>query len=398
MKRDIDNLKIASMNTGGLPGPGAGCKRGLTLIELLVASLIMIVVTGAAFTLFRLTATTEKHQQDVLTQTQNLRAALYAVSRDIRMAGSGLPMVGAPVLQIYVDGDLYDADTQDDGGKNGNWFMYKGETEYGVRAIFGSNSYNYATPEEQLKSDSLTIFRAELESTAALGVLGDDFTPGISTVVKLKDKIIEGTTFSSGDILAIADGSTAVIVQARLDSGADDDTLRLGPRFNPGKELPDSVGLRSFPAGSQVYNLRDITFVTYYVDTTNHRLMANYHDIALVDKDADDLDKKHLVTVADNIEDFQVSYYFSVASSVELDQNPDINLKRLNDGDVVKAVEMAMVSRSKNRSDLSADASSVEVLGHLDDPGKGKIASHRAEDEKGYSRRVMSEIVQLRNF
>lgn len=397
MKRDMDYQNIISLKTGGLRGPGAGWKRGLTLIELLVASLIMVVVTGAAFSLFRLAATTEKHQQEVLTQTQNLRAALYAVSRDIRMAGSGLPMIGAPALQIYVDAALYDADTQDAGGAGGDWFLYKGETEYGVRAIFGSNSYRYA-PAEQSKSDSLTIFRAELESTAALGVLGADFTPGTSTTVKLKNKITEGTTFSNDDILAIADGSAAVIVQVQADAGAYDDTLRLGPRFKPGKGLPASVGLKSFPAGSQVYNLRDITFVTYYVDTDNHRLMANYHDIAVADKDADDLSKKHLVTVADNIEDFQVSYYFSVAASVELDQNPDINLKRLNDGDVVRAVEMAMVSRAKNRSASSAEASSVEVLSHLDDPVKDKIASHRAKEEKGYTRRVMSEIVQLRNF
>jgi hypothetical protein len=70
--------------------------------------------------------------------------------------------------------------------------------------------------------------------------------------------------------------------------------VNVGQRFEPGGVLPDGF---TFPEGSKVYNLRDIVFVSYYVERgpNFNRLMANYRG----DGPA---------VIAENIEDFQVRY------------------------------------------------------------------------------------------
>lgn len=381
MKRDFYYLNT-DVKAAALP---AGCKRGVTLIELMVAALIMIVVTSAALSLFRVAATHEKRQQEVITQTQNLRAALYAVSRDIRMAGNGLPMLGARYIHIYVDPSLANKDIQ---RESRGWFTYAktgtGENPHGIWPVFGTNSNT-----DRTKSDSLTIFRAELESTFPLGRLDQPFTPGTSDKLVLKSsdkKVIYDEHFTNGEMLGIASGTTAVIVQGSVTNAKKGDEVTsfgLGTRFKPAENLPDGF---TFPAGSFVYNLRDVTFVTYYVDTTNHRLMADYHDATVVDEDADDANKKHLVTVADNIEDFQVAYFFFPPGGGELVQDADINWDLLDAGNVVQAVQLAMVSRSRNASLLNPNGEAVEIMGH------------KVQDEKGFSRQVLSEVITLRNF
>lgn len=364
--------------------PPAGCKRGVTLIELMVAALIMIVVTSAALSLFRLAATHEKRQQEVLSQNQNLRAALYTVSRDIRMAGNGLPMLGARYVHIYVDPSLANPDIQ---RANSGWFTYAkpgaGENPDGVWPVYGTNSDT-----DQTRSDSLTIFRAELESTFPIGRLAQSFKPGTSTQLVLQasgDKLISEVHFTDGEMLGIASGDMAVIVQGSttVQKGSEIDRLDLGARFNPAENLPSGF---TFPAGSFVYNLRDVTFVTYYVDIANRRLMADYHDATIEDLNADDENRSHLVTVADNIEDFQIAYYFSPPGGGALVQDADINWQRLDNGDVVQAIQLAMVARSRNTSILNPDGKAIEIMGHT------------VADEKGFSRQVLSEIVTLRNF
>lgn len=65
--------------------------RGFTLIELMIAMAISGVVAMAAFTIFR-TANWSSHTQEQLAEAQqNARAVVEQMSRDIRVAGFGLP-------------------------------------------------------------------------------------------------------------------------------------------------------------------------------------------------------------------------------------------------------------------------------------------------------------------
>jgi prepilin-type N-terminal cleavage/methylation domain-containing protein len=366
-------LKAAPAKAGR---PGRGRRKGVTLIELMVVVVIVTVVSGAFFTMLQLSMRNEARQQDILAQTQNLRAALYTVSRDIRMAGNGLVLTGSPTVYIYIDPGATESRIQREEG----WFRYSGFENYGARAIYGLDSGT-----DSSAADVLTIFRAEMESGGPLGRLNVNFNPNSSAALILQEAVIEGVNVSDGDLVAVANGNQVVIVQVRFSSaGLSTTTLNLGDRFRPKDNFP---GGQSFPPGSMVYNLRDIALVTYYLDAVNHRLMANYHDLTLVDSDPDDAANPHLVTVANDIEDFQVAYFvtqpMNTSGLTEVDQ---LSEAELIGGTTVRAVRLVIVSRSARSSEINAGADSVEVRGH------------QAVSDRGHSRRVMSEIVQLRNF
>jgi prepilin-type N-terminal cleavage/methylation domain-containing protein len=61
--------------------------RGFTLVELLVAMLITLVVMGAIFLTFKSQQDSYIIQDQITATQQNLRAAMYILTRDIQMAG-----------------------------------------------------------------------------------------------------------------------------------------------------------------------------------------------------------------------------------------------------------------------------------------------------------------------
>lgn len=62
-------------------------KKGFTLIELLVAMVIASIVMAAIYSAYRSQTQTHRTQQLVVQMQQNMRAALYLLEREIRMAG-----------------------------------------------------------------------------------------------------------------------------------------------------------------------------------------------------------------------------------------------------------------------------------------------------------------------
>lgn len=348
--------------------PGARIRtnpRGFSLIELLVAMVIMVIVASAALVVFRSTAESEARQQENLAQIQNLRAAFYTVARDARMAGNGLLLLGTNRVQIYVHENLRDTDIQENEG----WFRYKGDGQYGAGPVYGTDSGS-----DMNKADTLTIFRSDLEAFSHMASLGQDFTPGASSQIVLENSLTEGVDYSDGDIIAVSDGAVAVILQARVNP-SNNKILLIGERFRP-TETMKSPANYAFGPGARIYNLKNVAFVTYSLDTANLNLMANYHD-RIENEDGTFTDNK--AVVATNIEDFQVQYY---------DQPNGVFTPTLADATIPSvAVRLGMVSRSSTRLFSSDNAGKpIEVLGHT------------ASTESGYTRRVLVENVQLRNF
>ena len=348
-------------------------RPGVTLIELMVVVFIMTIVAGAAMVFFRTTAENETLQQENIAQIQNLRTAFYTVASDVRMAGSGLGLLGNGLVQIYVDPKVAMADPSDtQEGDDGGWFRYKDAEHYGVRAIFGTDSEG-----DKTKADTLTIFRADLEAFSSMTTLRQDYNPASDGSLSLTTSLEEGEDLTSGDIIAVSSGTVVVILQGNLPS-TPSDTLEIGSRFRPNAALPEPSGY-VFPAGSAVFNLKDVSFVTYYLDTKENRLMANYHD--LLDNASQD---PNLAVVSSNIEDFQVNYY--LASSLEGTSDvaqSSIAEKDFDDGQWVHAIKMGMVS----------------VSGRKTGPGEPvEIMEHTIEGEPERPRRVLIENVKLRNY
>jgi len=66
-------------------------RAGFTVIELLIASLIMAIIVIGVLSVYVKGNKTASDQQQFAQLQQDVRAAMYYVSRDIRMAGAGLP-------------------------------------------------------------------------------------------------------------------------------------------------------------------------------------------------------------------------------------------------------------------------------------------------------------------
>jgi len=346
-------------------------KPGLTLIELLIVMVISVLVLGAAVTLYQVNARVYVQQDAMLEQNQNLRVAMYTVARDVRMAGNSFPLLGSDIthIQVAVDGD---------------WFQHEGSSTYGVRAIFGTDGGSDDT-------DTLTVFRADVESGSPVGQLKDDVAlSGSLGSITLQEKYLYNT-LQAGDIIALVDGNRAAILQVSTDpddfpkkdhsgtvTGATD-VITLGDtRFVPGGSIPN---FPDFTAGTYVYNLRNVTFVTYSVDD-NYNLVADYHDSSITEYDSG-----QTVIVATNIEDFQVRYILNGETIGPLQGSDGLDESRLDSDNWVVAVNLAMVSRSAIKDGSAKNRPPQLLFNH---------AFTGTSD--GYQRRVLMETVFLRNF
>jgi type IV pilus assembly protein PilW len=82
-------------------------ERGFTLVELLVAMAMAAVVMAAVYSLYKTQQDSYIAQDQVVEMQQNVRASLYQMARDLRMAGFNpqrAPNVGGFLTQLPDDG------------------------------------------------------------------------------------------------------------------------------------------------------------------------------------------------------------------------------------------------------------------------------------------------------
>lgn len=95
------------------------CERGFTLIELLISMALALIVITSLSSAFISQRKTYAVQEQITAMTQDARAALDMISREVRMAGydpTGASIVGIPysATQLEVRADLNgDGDTSD---------------------------------------------------------------------------------------------------------------------------------------------------------------------------------------------------------------------------------------------------------------------------------------------
>ena len=68
-------------------------QRGFSMIELMVAMVITLVVSGAIFGLLTVGGNAFRREPEVADRQQNIRIAMDSIMRDIENAGSGMPLV-----------------------------------------------------------------------------------------------------------------------------------------------------------------------------------------------------------------------------------------------------------------------------------------------------------------
>jgi len=67
-------------------------RRGFTLVELLVGSVVLLIVVLATLALYRESNQIAVDQQQYAEMQHDVRTSMYFISRDVRMAGAGLPL------------------------------------------------------------------------------------------------------------------------------------------------------------------------------------------------------------------------------------------------------------------------------------------------------------------
>ncbi len=88
--------------------------RGMTLIELMIGSAIMLVVILAALGLYMQSNKVAVDQQQVHEVQNDVRAAMFLMTRDVRMAGVGLDYVFHPYFLEGTDNEDQGADVRPD--------------------------------------------------------------------------------------------------------------------------------------------------------------------------------------------------------------------------------------------------------------------------------------------
>lgn len=102
---------------------------GFTLVELIIVILITSLVMGTAYTVFSSQQRTYANQQGVVDIQQNIRAGMYYLTREIRLAGysqsdtnpdAGFLKAGRGSIEFTMD--IFDnVDDDGDGGLTGRW-------------------------------------------------------------------------------------------------------------------------------------------------------------------------------------------------------------------------------------------------------------------------------------
>jgi len=133
--------------------------QGFTLVELMVALAISLVVMGSIFLTFKSQQDSYVIQDQITAMQQNLRSAMYMLTRDIQMAG----------YYTNFDADQYTMD----------WDDLDGDTEPIRPLIFGQNNVAGGSGVKN-NTDEIVIVKASSEGRPL--VAGEDATAGTITL------------------------------------------------------------------------------------------------------------------------------------------------------------------------------------------------------------------------
>jgi type IV pilus assembly protein PilW len=239
---------------------GSGAHRhpeaGFSLVEVMAALVILAIAMTAVFATFISQQKSFTVQNRVAEIQQNLRQAVEYMSRDIRMAGYGIPdnvtipnnVVAAGVTSLR---SLYAKDNTT--GPDQVYILYLFDMDANQPPTTSNNAASNAT--------SITVASA------------NNFLAG------------------GGELVLITDGTTADLYETS--SG----TSGTNMNFRTGSTGFNGYHGKSYPAGSTVAKAR---FVRYYIDKTTD----SAHPTLMVDR----MGGGTTQPVADDIEDLQLTY------------------------------------------------------------------------------------------
>jgi len=311
--------------------------RGFTLVELMVAMAISLVVMGAIFLTFKSQQDSYIIQDQITATQQNLRAAMYILTRDIQMAG----------YYTNFDGDQYTMD----------WDDLDGDNEIIRPLIYAQNNVADGGGDNiKDNTDVIVIVKAGSEGRQ-LGA-GEGATAGIITLTSRDlggssvDDDLNNTTMKYG-ILARDDLSAAEFFEVDSASGV----------INP-------------PGGlAQNYDKDDWIF---RADVIIYRIDENATNPGLRRRNLGS-DNGYQVA-AENIDNLQFRYLLSDGTWTNNPAGQEPN---------VRAVEISLLARTANINRGYTDPNTYSI---------GDVNYTPPAPDNQYRRKLLCSIVKTRNI
>jgi hypothetical protein len=347
-------------------------RSGVTLIELMIVVCLSFLLTAVIFGLYRIHMTGYLRDDAYSKLEDGLTASFRTMVTELRMAGNGFK-VSVPPLKLcsaWTPSQPFQKDGQTLIDPQESWFKYDPNSntdKQGFRAIFGFDG-------GVKHADAVTIFKAQLEYPRALGFVAE-FN---GTQLILGENIKQGAV-AENDIVAVVSKEKGFLLEI---INSYNNVLVI----NPKGRFMDPSGLLPFTElfGAPVYNFKDVSLTTYYLNEDKNRLMVAHHDQGLGDYDVPEVKSSVL---AENIEDLQLYYYYEdeIVNLNFISEIPDVGQAVL-DNYRVKAVAIGMTGRSP------------QSQGQIN-RRRPALFNRQAGTESDNNRRAtLIELVYLRNF
>jgi type IV pilus assembly protein PilW len=332
---------------------GARATAGFTLIELLVAMALGLVIMGGLFRTFKVQHDSYVVQDQVAAMQQNLRAAMYMITRDLQMAG------------YYTNFDR-NSITMD--------WNADGSNETGRPLLFARNDITAPGNDIREGTDEIVIVKASLEEGRPLA--GNESASGTS--IRLNDWNLEKDDPDSTPDLNPTSKKYGVLVKNDLSRA---ELFQLGSSGSLDRALRES-----YSANAHSESLSDRI---HRVDMIIYRVEKRPAGPCLVRRNLGN-DSDDFQVVAENIENLQVRYLVRDTS------NPTgfrhITTPGANQS-YVRAVEVFLIGRTAFPQRGYRDTATYTF-------GEGATAYNYTPtgDDGKYRRKVLTTLVKTRNI
>jgi hypothetical protein len=276
-------------------------QSGHSLVELLIASVVLMVMMGGMLSVMRVSATLNNSVEQGLDLQQNVRSAINIIGSELVNAGSGIPYTsainGSPPLTVTAGARIGPLGTAVASGTI--YFITPGNgTGQQVTLDGEGNALGTA-----IQTDRLTF----------LGGMGEprfisQTAPGPTTSFGTNVIMEDNSVFRQGQVALVTNGlqlSLGYITQRLTGGGLQfsaGDSLGLNLAGSSGSPNPNFYAAQQ-AAGGQPPMVYPLSSITYFVDSATNpsrpmlKRLANSAGGAAA-----------AAAVADNIENFQVSY------------------------------------------------------------------------------------------
>ncbi|MFQ5738226.1 MAG: PilW family protein [Acidobacteriota bacterium] len=283
-------------------------EKGYTLVELLISAVLGLVVVGGAATLMRQGLYVSSSLGQRAEMQQNARAALNLITRDLSLAGMGIPLGGIQLPDGGSAGESRFACDFDD--------CYVANNVYADRRLHSVRPADGLGPSvEGEATDMLTLVYRDLDSDLdqreLAGIAADGTRIQFDTAVAS-----EVAKLSAGDVVVICNlnGCAAAVVTGFSGTSV---SLETGDPLGMNQPLADLGTVRSLADPAPLEGVYPpsrafrVVVVTYYLESVTSQLMrqVNAHPPA---------------TVAENLDDLQFTYdIFDTSTSTATAALPD---------------------------------------------------------------------------